>query len=103
MFRVQLTTNEWTLLKGLPKLNRSPGRGFPAFIFSRTTEKDELPLKSPTLLNMYILNILKTMRYMRNVLKVVNEIAHKSCERDLRSASIQSTTDILSLHNFFFL
>ncbi len=39
---------------------------------------------------------------MRNVLKVVNEIAHKSCERDLRSASIQSTTDILSLHNFFF-
>lgn len=108
MFRVQLTTNEWTLLKGLPNLNRSPGRwfpayfgisGFPAFIVSRTTEKDELPLKSLKLLNMYILNIQKTMRYMRNVLTVVNEIAHTSSSH-LRSASIQST-DILSLHNFF--
>ncbi len=78
MFRVQLTTNEWTLLKGLPKastLNLSPGRGFPdhlgisgfpALIVSHRTEKDELPLKSLKLLNMHILNILKTMRYMRN-------------------------------------
>lgn len=71
MFRVQLTTNEWNLLKGLPKastLNLSPGRGFPAhlgisgflaLIVSYKKEKDELPSKSLKLLNMHILNILK--------------------------------------------